>query len=198
MPPIVAAGYQAVQTFTLGNGDVAQNVLHFTSDATPEEATANALANGLRTAWENNLKVWTSNLVTFRHVRVASMATSPYPVWEYDFLVPGTDGTDNVLPYQLAACISLHTGTPGRSGRGRIYMGGFCEDSNTAAGAIATALDADLSDYANALQSILISTGVDAVLGVYSRKLNVMSDVTQVTVDSRWDVQRRRANRRLF
>jgi hypothetical protein len=111
--------------------------------------------------------------------------------------VPGSDPGD-VLPLQVAFCITLRTALAGASWRGRVYLPGFAEVFNTDTGNVASAGGA--VNFVSGIKSNLISNGLD--LGVISRpndtvdppKLGWITTVTSIVArDLVWDTQRRRA-----
>jgi hypothetical protein len=111
--------------------------------------------------------------------------------------VAGTSAGD-LLPPQVALCITLRTALAGASFRGRVYLPGFSELTNAAAGVISftTAPVA----FVVAIKAALIANALD--LGVISRpdplatparagQINVVTAI--VARDAVWDTQRRRA-----
>lgn len=106
--------------------------------------------------------------------------------------------TGDLLPPQIALCITLRTAQAGRSFRGRSYIPGFGEGQNTAAGVSQGASGAVA--FITAIKANLISSGLD--LGVLSRpapdssppRAGFITTVTSVVArDLVWDTQRRRA-----
>lgn len=112
--------------------------------------------------------------------------------------VPGTAAVDEVLPLQVALCITLRTALAGRRFRGRVYLSGYSENQNAASGtAIATGAAVA---FVTAIKTTLTSNSLD--LAVVSRPQPLLpvpwvgqaSVVTAVVArDSVWDTQRRRA-----
>lgn len=102
-----------------------------------------------------------------------------------------------VMPFQCAAVISLLTGRPGRSYRGRMYWPIF------SAAIAATTLQlpgATTVSYAEAAAAMLTdigtAAGVDLAMKpcVASKKLGITDFITQVRVGTVVDTQRRRRN----
>jgi len=111
--------------------------------------------------------------------------------------VAGT-ATGDLLPPQVALCITLRTALAGRSFRGRCYLPGFAESVNGAAGA-ANGSAVSVA-FITAIKSTLVSNALD--LGVIHRPTAAPLPVTAgfitpvTTIVSRdlvWDTQRRRA-----
>lgn len=111
--------------------------------------------------------------------------------------VAGTLAGD-ILPLQIALCITLRTAQAGRSFRGRIYLPGYGEGSNTAAGLASGSTSAVA--FVTAIKSALVASSLD--LGVLSRpapaavppRAGFITTVTSIVArDLVWDTQRRRA-----
>lgn len=105
------------------------------------------------------------------------------------------------LPTECALVATLDTGAPGRTRRGRIYLGGFAADiliPSTARlpGAATTTI-------AQAVAAFMVSSrdqsqDIDAYRAVvYSRTTSSTRPITRVSVGDVIDVQRRRGNRLL-
>jgi hypothetical protein len=98
-----------------------------------------------------------------------------------------TGSASATLPPQCAATVTFQVAA--RRHWGRIYLGGFvtgaCSDGRIAA-AVVSGLADDFQDFGTALR--------DAGLGlvVWNRVTWSPADVTQISVDDVWDVQRRR------
>lgn len=111
--------------------------------------------------------------------------------------VAGTSAGD-LLPPQVAICITLRTAQAGRSFRGRVYLPGFAEAENTAAG-----IKSNLGNpvgFITGIQSALVAQSLN--LGVLSRprvapltpSAGFITPVTSIVArDAIWDTQRRRA-----
>lgn len=106
--------------------------------------------------------------------------------------------TGDILPPQIAIVVTLRTAQAGRSFRGRVYLPGFAEGTNSAAG-VSTAGTAPVG-FITALKAALVTSGLD--LGVLSRpapdalppRAGFITPVTAIVMrDTVWDTQRRRA-----
>lgn len=111
--------------------------------------------------------------------------------------VAGTAAGD-LLPPQTAFCITLRTAQAGRSFRGRVYLPGYGESVNTAAGALVGA--GSSVAFVVAIQAALVTSSLN--LGVLSRpnalrvppSAGFITPVTSIVArDLVWDTQRRRA-----
>lgn len=111
--------------------------------------------------------------------------------------VAGTGALDT-LPPQTALVVTLRTAQAGRSFRGRVYLCGFSETENFAAGTYSG--QAGPVAFITAVQSALVNNGLN--LGVISRprtdplnpSAGFVTPVTSIVLrDNVWDTQRRRA-----
>lgn len=111
--------------------------------------------------------------------------------------VAGT-ATGDVLPPQIAIVVTLRTALAGRSFRGRVYLPGFAEATNSATGT--SSLGTAPVGFITAIKSALVTSGLD--LGVLSRpaplatppRSGFITPVTSIVMrDTVWDTQRRRA-----
>src|SRR6185369_15804017 len=111
--------------------------------------------------------------------------------------VAGTSAGD-ILPLQVANCVTLRTAQAGRSFRGRVYLPGYSEAFNAVLGVISGA--ATGVAFVTAIKAALVASSLD--LGVLSRPapqlpvprvgfITVLTSI--VSRDSVWDTQRRRA-----
>jgi len=98
----------------------------------------------------------------------------------------------NPLPAQNALVATLRTANRGRSYRGRVYESAHNEGDNQGVGAPSALLVAGVATQWNALLTALVGSGVSLVVASYH--LVLATNVTAVSVDGRWDTQRRRLN----
>lgn len=97
------------------------------------------------------------------------------------------------LPDNVALVVSLHTARRGRSYRGRVYQGPQASDQNGANGVpLLTHVNAVTAQWQGFLTS-LAGSGVSLVVASY--RLATAEDVVSISVDRRWDSQRRRLGR---
>lgn len=132
-------------------------------------------------------------------------------------------GVGDMLPSQLAACVTLRTALSGRSFRGRVYIGGFLETHNDAASRISAAATTGVLGFLDAcddgwesfgLRTAVVSRPAEDVQ-IVRRTTNAAGDVEEVVLshqkakngsvndvvafearNSTWETQRRRANER--
>lgn len=111
--------------------------------------------------------------------------------------VAGTS-TGDILPPQIALCITLRTAQAGRSFRGRVYLPGFGEGANNTAGVVSST--SSMVGFVTAVKAALVTSSLD--LGVLSRpaptatppRSGFITVVTSIVArDAVWDTQRRRA-----
>lgn len=101
----------------------------------------------------------------------------------------GTHASDP-LPMQVALVATFRTAVRGRSHRGRTYFPGWCEDEQTSGQGPTAANVTSVKDQFAGYLTSLVGSGVSLVVASY--KLGTATDVANVTVDGRWDTQRRR------
>lgn len=186
---------KVILRYDLPNLDQAVNVMHVRQDApaTATLAELETLAQVVEDDWWDGIRSAIAANVILNSIVVSDASGETALSFEDVVGEAGTEGTTQVLPMQLAMVLTLRTALNSRSGRGRIYQTGFTEVANTSAGFIVSTTRTDIT---NAMGAFI--TGLDTAgyaLGVYSRLLDVFNPVSAVTIDSRWDIQRRRANR---
>lgn len=111
---------------------------------------------------------------------------------EADFAVqPGT-GTLSDMPLQSCTVVSLRTGVIGRSNRGRMYLPHVNTTLvvNQISSANAIAIADQVADFLSAVNA---SASVSGTVSVVSPLTTSSRPVTEVIVDTRIDIQRRRA-----
>lgn len=110
--------------------------------------------------------------------------------------VPGTSGSATILPLQVAAVVTLRTAQPGRRGRGRMYLPfnvpGGAPGGQGNLGTFQSITNA-LKKTINDMQATTEWTGGRMI--VVSQTGTTSADVLKLTMDTRFDVQRRRANK---
>jgi hypothetical protein len=131
-----------------------------------------------------------------------------HPVDQSDeFFHTAGELTGESLPLQIALCLSYrsdygtsveHSGAGPRTAerkRGRIFIGPFSETGATNATDPATNASvphAALIHTLGVAGQFLMNAGPAAIFGVWSRKDNLVRPVVQMSIDNRWDTQRRR------
>jgi len=123
--------------------------------------------------------------------------TAPY---EYDPTTgvgAGTLGAGDIMPFSVAAVISLRTAGIGRANRGRKYISGWGESENAAnavPGAATLTLIAAVLGFALMSQDTGGGNAVVATPGVYHRGAGTLSAYTSGSVRNIWGTQRRRGD----
>jgi hypothetical protein len=125
------------------------------------------------------------------------------PVYTHEFSIPSVGGFHQVLPNEIASCLSFHAdpqpGVPRQSWRGRIFIGplnvtalnvtsGTDPDSRPDAAFLTAAVNAGVS-----FASDLFTAGARWCIGSKTRHLAY--PVASVSMDDAWDVQRSRGFR---
>ena len=105
--------------------------------------------------------------------------------------VPGSVG-DDVLPPQVAYCVTLRTARAGKSYRGRVYLPGFTKGQSTTGGTVTAAARDFAAAFLNDIRTDLPATGLS--LAVVSRK-NLTTELVTLAQgrDLVWDTIRGRA-----
>lgn len=208
----VSNGAEIKLVWALDGSPAALNILHFTHSvgAIMNQAKADAIAAIYRSAFTGTAFVaQISTRVSLLRIESRHMDANSDP-W---FVGGGaaTSGTSaaNPLPAATAFCVTQKTGLRGRSFNGRIYLWGYTEDANDAAGGITTAAkDASVFFCGQTAADMNSAQGMNlAVLSRWQtppgaapgtppieRTPPLLTVVTQqLALDQRWDVQRRRA-----
>lgn len=140
------------------------------------------------------------NDTVYTHVRAYYYSGGTQAEFQAEGNIATADGTgtstDGVMPLQGCLVASLHTHRPGRSYRGRMYWpatglalgtaGHYVPNPNC--DVLATAMATFFNNQ--------VATSDDRFV-VASQKLSTSQRISEVTVDNRLDIQRRRANRQL-
>lgn len=203
MPAVVVPNAAELTLNWSGNGETWHNVmgLALAPGFDMTDAEAETLAQVVRDAWAfggtNFLRQFLADGTKVETVKVTDLRTLPHPTFERPGTSADSSGGTFTMPIQDAVCVSLSTGHPGRSGRGRIYLAGW-----TPTGNITGSYTIDPARLAGALNFVqLIKDGIDTAypagdvfLGVVSKTLLERFAVTAVSIKShRWCTQRRRA-----
>nr|CRY97386.1 hypothetical protein [uncultured prokaryote] len=105
----------------------------------------------------------------------------------------GAPAAARVYPMQVALVGTLRTGEPGAASRGRVYIPVAFWGTTLAAGGQVNATD--LASYCSDLGAVLDVINDAVNLVVSSVAQSKATPVTQLTIDSRFDIQRRRADK---
>lgn len=162
------------------------------------QTVTNEAEDVVHDAWVAQLQGLCPAEVGYDGIILTDLRTEGAPQFSAGQAAVGTAGTDR-LPDQLAVVCTLRTAFRTKAGRGRSYIGGFAEASNTAAGKIAAATMTAVEAYVNAIKSGWSGASFSGDLGVISRKdpafgtTGTIRPVVSLEVrDDQWDNQRRR------
>jgi len=206
----VPSGVEVKLVWNLGTSPHALNILHYANPQNTiiNQALANSLDTSIKAAFSSsNLALSMATTFSLHHIEIRSMTSNANPWYVASgAAVPGA-GTGNPLPAATSFVLTFKTGLRGRSYNGRIYLCGWTEDANDAAGgctqASATAainfmasLNAAFTGAPNLMTPSILSrwTTVPGAGVATERNPPILTPITSTTNrDLRWDVQRRRA-----
>jgi hypothetical protein len=190
----------------LPNGEVWQTGFWFTGSAPTSNAGAAAVAQAefssegttTSSSFWNVFKSHTPSSVTLTAVIVYSY---PNGGTQAQFIgqsagtpLAGT-GATTALPNQVSMCMSLLTGQAGRSYRGRMYLPPLLGAEVTATGLWVTTTAASIANVWGVKFTNFNAASGFGKVAVVSQKRTSATQVLQLRIDYRPDVQRRRANR---
>ena len=170
--------------------DIANKIVEeWTSVIDDAQGTGSVLNNRLRSDLE------------YQSVNTYSLSPAGLATEQAEALFPdgiGGSSPADPLPPDVAIVASLRTGLPGRSKRGRLYLGGFVTPACVAGGRVETNLAATIGQALASFGSdmkMTSLTGVDRLnWTVLSRTTTSTQKITQVRVGNIFDTQRRRDN----
>lgn len=191
--------YEVVLKWSVTGWPNQANVLHLKPevDEPLDFDIATTIDNAI-TDWATAGQGARSSSMTLISVEVRDKHAEDGAVFVFPHSIVGTDGSA-LLPPGTALVVSLHTGLGGKSGRGRVYLGGFCESVNAAGEIDAPSLSTVLTEF-QALVTALNDDGHGlAVVSKFHDKAPragaLVTPVTTITIDSIWDRQARRGRR---
>lgn len=119
------------------------------------------------------------------------------PYFSTSFSIPGTL-TGDQLPRQVSGLMTKRTGSPGKSGRGRIYVPFPTEVMSSSAGEPTGPYSTLLGTLRTAmLANVNVVDGINTAIlspAVFSRTLGIDSLMTDITARTHWATQRRRGS----
>jgi hypothetical protein len=161
----------------------------------------NALADFNSTFWSNATSGWkaqcnsAANLSQCNAYLYSPGGTLALQSQALMTAAAGTSGT--ILPDFISLCASIITGKFGRSYRGRMFLpatGSGVSSGNSSSSTLVQAhadhLAAHMNNLGSGVGGALLATPV-----VYSRHLDVITTITRVTIDNKFDTQRGRKSR---
>lgn len=128
---VVPAGAQVTLYFSL-NGVLAMNRLGglVTGSPTFDQTLANTLGSAIKATWSADMAGQCTSGTSLVRVGVRDLrADNLHEFRDTNAPVSGT-ATGDAMPGNVAMCITLRTATAGKSGRGRVYLGGWAESAN--------------------------------------------------------------------
>lgn len=213
--------------FIMNGSEEAVNVLHFRKsvDLGDPQAMSSSYADDLGSqifgSWGTNLKPDLTTLISLDHITIKDIDQADRNSFVY-LTDPDTNSgdigpsTSRPLPNQVALVATLYTDSGSRGGRGRVYTAGHVSSHITTGGLADNGLRDAVKAFLTDLQSFDIAndaTPPDTMhmhLAVASRSAHVGSvltgdpvdpvarAVTDVSVNARFDTQRRRAASQRF
>lgn len=177
--------------------DTAVNVVHAIKDdplQDIDQAGADGIATNIRNALQGNATAgqYLSNQWKLARVGVRDVDQPNLPEFIGTAATPWIgSNTGELLPLNVACCVTLRTDRAGRSYRGRFYVSGFTEAGSGANGSMSAAAMGTAAAVVNEVRNGLDASGY--TMGVASRVIGATRPLSSVLVrDNRWDTQRRR------
>lgn len=199
-PLVVPNAAQLRLIWALNGSLYALNVMGVVANAVGITQTiANTVGAAVKTGFASSSQNAAVSIpVTLVNVGLRDLRTAGQPEFlDAGAAVAGTNPSDP-LPPQVALVITLRTALVGQHYRGRVYLPGFGETTNTTSGAASSGSNG--VTFIGTIKSALQGSGMD--LGVISRPnplatppwTGFVTTVTSIVCrDLVWDTQRRRA-----
>jgi len=190
---------QVTARYTLSGWDDQINVFNL------QNGNTTPLPSGDATAIASAFEDWftahagaVSDQYELSELRVRDMADASAPGYIFSVGTAGTD-TSALLPPGTALAMSLNTGFSGRSFRGRVFLGGFCESVNDTNGTLDSTSQATIEGNFGDLVAALVALDfplavVSKISGGSPRPSAVVTPVATFQANQVWDRQKRRGN----
>lgn len=167
------------------------------SDQAATQSQADSFADDLTTKWSdsgspatfNTAQMSATRLTVYSYLAAGGRATH---VAESGLSLPGVN-TQSSQPDQCCLVASLRTGMSGRRHRGRVYWP--LTGSGLVQGQVADPLAQNHATWMRDLIQAWNGHLADERMVVLSQTAGTSAPITAITVDTRVDIQRRRANR---
>jgi hypothetical protein len=180
-----------------GGTPFAVNVLHGIKDdplSAVDAARAQTLADALQARLAAVSTTSKSNLRTSITLGQVGIRDLNSPNNAEFIATPGTafgfSGSTELLPLNVAACVTLRTAKAGQRYRGRVYLSGWTEGASVA-GLMSDGAKTASTDIVSAMNAALDDAGLS--MSVASRINGTSQAVTSIVArDNVWDTQRRR------
>jgi hypothetical protein len=197
MPKLVVPGAAQVRLiWQYAGGAQAINVFGASKvSGTIDQITADNLGAAIKSTFSSTgILAVTSAEYSLQLVGVRDISAPNLPeFFDSGPAVPGA-GTADTLPGQNAVCITLRTAGAGQSFRGRTYLGGWTEASNTPTGQIDPGTANFAVDFVNAVKSAMATVGLAmAVVSRPSLLVTITTDTTNADGSHSIKVQTRKA-----
>lgn len=183
-----------------------ENVLHVRCTSPLTQIEAQSIGDDLASNFFDSFVDSLNGSCGFDNMEVYDLATHggpQYTILPATFPVIG-NGDEGALPPSAALCVALRGATGGRSGRGRMYVGGFDEDASAGDSAEPTtvsAVQAAADDLVANVDLVIVSyySGTDKTQTnkrnvPIQRVTPVVTDVATAIVRAEWCNQRRRSD----
>lgn len=147
------------------------NILAFDFHSVPTETDVENLAGAVQEAWLANVVPILNGDYTHTAVTARSMASNEGAQFVSAMTTPAVGGHNAELQAfssSQALCVTFHTATAGRSGRGRIYIPGGTRQASLSNYANTTWADTVVPALLDVFSTVLTGTGATHV--IYSRK----------------------------
>lgn len=196
MPPLVVPSAALLRlVWNMGASPYAVNVIgaRKTSPAAITQSQANSLGAAVGASFTSSgLAAQVHSGVSLTSVGIRDISAPSLPELVAAMAaVPGANA-GNMLPPQIAFCVTLRTALAGRSFRGRVYLPGFTVGGNTTSGGATATVSTACLAFVNGIDSAMAANGLD--LAIVSRLRSTSELVTLVQArDLTWDTIRGRA-----
>ena len=199
MPFIPVPGVIQAELVYAWDGQVVENVLHYTVDAEVDVAAQQGLGGALVDWFDTLLQPLVPSTLILNEVRLSNLSSefAPGASWTGGLPLPGTLAGGLSLPNNVALTMTKRTDMRGRSFRGRIYHPGLSESQVTGNAIVSGTLVSLLAAY-NAMKTLTAGSlnyqlvVVSRFQGGEPRAEGIATEVTTITSDGIIDSQRRR------
>lgn len=158
---VVPAGAEVTLYFTI-NGNLAINRLGALITGTPvfNQALADVLGSGIKSTWTTNLGGLCATTTALVRIGVRDLRNDNLPEFRDTGASVAGVGVGEPLPGSVAFVLTLRTAVTGKSGRGRIYLGGFTEAQNGPNGTALGAVQTGAINFVNGVDTNLQGSGL--------------------------------------
>lgn len=184
-----STGFWTVDHEATFNQDTAQALALYYDGLASGSGSTGAMSRTLE-----NIMTTSSNWQTTKTYLYTGGSNTAAFAGEYVKPTPIAGSQSSHMPNQVCLVATLRSGLPGRRNRGRMYLPAGGGSLDTASGEFGSALIQTIAtDWAALFTEI--NQGQDATAAIVSNAGSTSTPIHQVTVDSRCDIQRRRANK---